>query len=244
MAGIERIRVAIVDYGLGNLFSVKHACAHVGMEGVITSAAGDILGADAVFLPGVGGFGNAMNALRRRDLVRPLQDYAASGKPLIGICLGLQLLMTVSYEFGTHKGLGLIDGPVVHLDKPRTPSGRMLKVPQVGWNRTFRPHGPNQPPEGEASLPAAWTGSPMEGVPEGAFMYFVHSYYVVPEDPGVTLTVAQYGNITFCSSLTYRNIFACQFHPERSGPLGLHIYRNIAARIREQRAAPVSKAER
>ena len=91
MAGIERIRVAIVDYGLGNLFSVKHACAHVGMEGVITSAAGDILGADAVFLPGVGGFGDAMNALRRRDLVRPLQDYAASGKPLIGICLGLQL---------------------------------------------------------------------------------------------------------------------------------------------------------
>jgi glutamine amidotransferase len=239
MADSEQIRAAIVDYSLGNLFSVKHACAYAGMEGFITSSKEEILAADAVILPGVGAYGDAMNNLRKLDLVGLLQDIAASGKLLIGICLGQQLFMTESYEFGTHKGLGLIEGPVVRFENPTTTFGeevRALKVPQVGWNRICKPNHHAGPLGGEDGL---WTGTPLEGLQEGEFMYFVHSFYTKPENPDVILTTSEYGNIKFCSSLRHGNIFACQFHPERSGPQGLHVYENIATLIRERRRADV-----
>jgi glutamine amidotransferase len=220
------LKAAIVDYGLGNLFSIKHACGHVGVEAVITASPKDMARADLVILPGVGAFGDAMAALKTLDLVNPLKEIAASGKPLFGICLGMQLLMTESWEFGRFKGLGLIEGEVVKFDNPVSPLGR-LKVPQVGWNRIHRATAKKVPGNDP------WAGSALEGLNDGEFMYFVHSYYVKPEKQDVTLSLSSYGNVEFCSSLRCRNIFASQFHPERSGSQGLRVYRNLASSVRK-----------
>jgi imidazole glycerol-phosphate synthase subunit HisH len=214
-------RVAIVDYSLGNLFSVKLACDHVGLQGFITSSKSEVLAADAVILPGVGAYSDAMDNLRRFDLIEPLRDLAQSTRPLIGICLGQQLLMTESYEFGRHRGLGIIEGPVLRFENPQEPNG-MLKVPQVGWNRITRP------------VAAAWDTSALKGLPDSEFMYFVHSFYVKPVDPAVILSTTRYGHITFCSSLRYKNVTSFQFHPERSGRMGMKIYENLAATIKSQ----------
>lgn len=213
-------RVAIVDYHVGNLFSVRHACLAVGLDATITAEKQTILEADGVIVPGVGAFGDAMNTLRQLDLVRPLQELAAAGTPLVGVCLGLQLFMSESEEFGRHQGLGLFEGPVVRFKQPRDAAGE-LKVPQVGWNRIYAP--------GQDA--ACWSGSPLAGVAQGEFMYFVHSFYAQPADPATRLTMTRYGDVEFCSSVRRGNIFACQFHPERSGAEGLKIYQNLARDI-------------
>ena len=217
-----KLQVAIVDYSLGNLFSVRAACRQVGMEATITSDQRAILAADAIFLPGVGAFGDAMDHLRRLDLVEPLRDAAARGTPLVGICLGLQLLMSESFEFGHHQGLGLIEGPAVPFEEPQGPAGR-LKVPQVGWNTIHPP----------ADRPDAWQGSPLAELEPGSYLYFVHSFYVQPQDPAAWLSVTTYGDVEFCSSIQKGNIYAFQFHPERSGPVGLKIYDRLADIIRK-----------
>ena len=224
------VTVAIVDYGLGNLFSVKQACEHMGMRGIITSSSKEIRAADAVILPGVGAFGDAVASLRRLKLIDVLSEVSESGKILVGICLGMQLLMTESFEFGWHQGLDLIQGQVVAFENPADDSGRSLKVPQVGWNRISAPGF-----EGETAVSVgAWKGSPLEGLRRGEYMYFVHSFYTIPEDDAVRLSNSQYGNIQFCSSLLHHNIFACQFHPERSGAQGLQIYRNLRSLVVQQ----------
>lgn len=215
----QPLDVAIVDYNLGNLYSVKHACAHIGLHAEITSSKEAIANARAVILPGVGAYGDAMATLHRLDLVSVLRDIASSGKPLIGICLGIQLLMTESYEFGRHPGLGIIEGTVVRFDRP-TEHGRALKVPQIGWNRVCHAES------------AGWDGTLLDSVADGEYMYFVHSYIVQPEDPSVVLSTSRYGQIEFCSSVQRGNVFACQFHPERSGVEGLRVYRNLARLIR------------
>ncbi len=217
----RRPRVAIVDYGMGNLFSVKHACEDAGLSASVTSAHQEILGAHAVILPGVGAFGDAMETLRERDLITPLRDIAASGKPFVGICLGMQLLMEESFEFGRHAGLGLIPGKVVRLDNTSGGS-QPVKVPQVCWNRM------NRVSTGGGD---SWAGTLLEGLPDGVFMYFVHSFVVVPNDPGVMISKTRYGLNEFCSALTVGEIFACQCHPERSGKSGLQVYRNLAVRL-------------
>jgi glutamine amidotransferase len=211
--------VAIVDYGMGNLFSVKHACESVGLTAVMTSSPEVLCSASAVILPGVGAFGDAMQALRRLQLTGPLREVAASGRPLLGICLGMQLLMTESSEFGRHRGLGLIEGDVVRLGAESDNGARRVKVPQVGWNRIT------------PAPTAGWEGSLLEGVPDGAYMYFVHSFYVRPAEAGVALSRTRYGPTEFCSSVSLGSLFACQFHPERSGPQGLQVYRSLAARL-------------
>lgn len=218
----QKPKVAIVDYGMGNLFSVRQACEHARLNVDITSSREEILGADAVILPGIGAFGDAMQTLARLDLVGVLRDVAAMGKPLIGVCLGLQLLMTESLEFGLHKGLGIIPGQVVKFDNP-VEDARALKVPQVGWNSVHQVRR-----TGEED---AWRDSPLAGLMDGEFMYFVHSYIVQPEDQAVVLSLSRYGQIEFCSSIHSENIFACQFHPERSGTEGLKIYHNLASHI-------------
>ncbi len=217
------IKVAIVDYDMGNLFSVKHACAHVGLEAVITSSRDEVLAADAVILPGIGAFGDAMEALRRLDLVSTLQHVAASSKPLFGVCLGMQLLMSESFEFGRHAGLGIIPGVVTRLEE-RAGLDRVVKVPQVCWNRVNRRATNDSDP---------WAGTLFEGLPDGVFMYFVHSFYCKPADESRVIAPTRYGNTEFCSALGYRNIFACQCHPERSGPDGLRVYRNLASILQQ-----------
>ena len=211
------VRTVIVDYGLGNLYSVKLACEYVGMQAIISSDKKTVREADITILPGVGAYGDAMAELERRDLVEVLQEIASLGKPLIGVCLGMQLLMSESFEFGRHPGLNIIPGSVVHLGTPKNNAGTRLKVPQIGWNRVW-------PNATDMKNALSWNDTPLQGMECGAFMYFVHSYYCVPEDPGVVLGVTRYGDVEFCSSLRAKNVFATQFHPERSGPVGLNIY--------------------
>ncbi len=224
MSDLKPVKVAIVDYGLGNLYSVKHACTQMGLPAIITSSRQEILDADAVILPGVGAFRDAMNTLHQLDLVSVLRDMAASPKPLVGICLGVQLLMTESYEFGCHKGLGIIEGPVVRFRNP-VEGMRRLKIPQIGWNHIYKVV------PGEDATRDPWTDTLLAGLADEEYMYFVHSFIVQPQDASVVLSVSRYGHIEFCSSLQYRNVFACQFHPERSGVEGLKIYRNLAQRL-------------
>jgi imidazole glycerol-phosphate synthase subunit HisH len=219
-------RVAIVDYGMGNLFSVKHACEHEGLHASITSSRQEILNADAVILPGVGAFGDAMARLMRLELVNTLQAVAGSAKPLMGICLGMQLLMAESLEFGRHAGLNIIPGKVVRFENPPDPNV-VLKVPHVSWNHLYRSKTAADP----------WRGSLLDGLQSGVFMYFVHSFYVKPEDEKVVIATTWYGNTEFCSALSYRNIFACQCHPERSGTRGLEIYRNLALLLSKKKQA-------
>lgn len=209
-------RVAIIDYGLGNLFSVQQACLTVGLDAVITRDREALEKCAALILPGVGAFGDAMETLHRLDLVRPILEAAASGKPLVGICLGIQLLMSESNEFGRHDGLGLIPGKVVPLPSPKE-GDRSLKIPQVGWNRIHPAGGGIE----------RWAGTPLEGLADGEHMHFVHSYIVLPGDSAVVLSTTRYGDAEFCSSLRCGNIFACQFHPERSGRRGLVVYENL-----------------
>jgi glutamine amidotransferase len=224
------IRAAIVDHGLGNLFSVKQACEYAGMSALITPSYKDLMAADVVILPGVGAFGDAMSALNRLDLIAPLREIGASKKWLVGICLGQQLLMTESCEFGVHEGLDIIEGTVVPFENLAETDGvdgipRKLKVPQVGWNRIRAPKSPGSTAE-------VWAGTPLSGLSDGAYMYFVHSYYVVPTQEEVIRSTTQYGQVEFCSSLQYNSTFACQFHPERSGVQGLEIYKNIAEMVK------------
>ncbi len=227
MASQEKPKIAIVDYGVGNLYSIRRACVTCGMDAAITSNVQEILNASAVILPGVGAFGDAMDELKRLDLVSPLRELAQQGTPLIGICLGMQLLMSESYEFGHHRGLGIVDGEVVRFENIQQ-ADRVCKVPHVGWNRIHR-----APYAGSTQLEPfdPWQDSPLEPVREGEFMYFVHSYYVQPSDPAVTLSVSHYAEREFCSGLKAGNVVAFQFHPERSGPQGLEVYRWIASRL-------------
>ena len=238
MSGLPR--VAIVDYGMGNLFSVKHACEHARMSATITSSWSELSAADAVVLPGVGAFGDAMENLRRLDLVGPLQEIASSSKPLVGICLGMQLLMTESDEFGKHAGLGVLKGsvvPFVFEDDLRTGPGgeptRRLKVPHVGWSRVLRKTDGGQIPTDDSTTSRACDRSLMAGLPQGVRMYFVHSLYVLPEDAGTVTATSRYGDVEFCSGLAHGNVTAFQFHPERSGPDGLQIYRSLASALSE-----------
>jgi len=212
----DRPRVAIVDYEMGNLFSVQHACEHAGLEAMVSSSRHEIATADAVILPGVGAFADAMASLQRLDLVSVLKDAAVSGRPFLGVCLGMQLLMSQSTEFGDHEGLGLIPGVVERLESTADWRPR-LKIPHVGWNQLHRTPNVN-----------AWKNTLLDDIPDGVFMHFVHSYYVRPEADARIIATTSYGGRSFCSALAWNRIFACQAHPERSGPLGLVVYRNLA----------------
>jgi glutamine amidotransferase len=209
--------IVIVDYGVGNLYSVKHACEQVGLAATISSAPQAIAAASGIVLPGIGAFGDAMATLRRLDLIEPLKDALGAGKPVMGVCLGMQLLMTESHELGSHRGLGVIEGTVEHLGRPRH-GAEILKVPHVSWTHIQQ-------------CGRSWEGSGLDGVPNRSYMYFVHSFRVQPADSGVVLSQSQYGDITFCSSVQAGSIFACQFHPERSTGLGLQIYRNFGRTV-------------
>lgn len=208
------IKLIIVDYNLSNLFSVERACKILGYSPIISSNKEDVLTADAVILPGVGAFNEAMKNLNTDGLTDAIVDFVDQGKPFMGVCLGLQLLFEKSEEFGESKGLGLIKGAVKKfpVDKEKN-----IKVPQISWNKIYAPL---------TEEDQKWRKSPLGHIQKGAFMYFVHSYYAIPSEPEDILTVTTYGNVTYCSGVLKKNIFATQFHPEKSGEKGLSIYQN------------------
>ncbi len=202
--------IAIVDYDMGNLRSVEKAFERVGADAVVTRDLRVIDGASHVVLPGVGAFKACMDNLERYGLVDTIIRNIESGKPFLGICLGLQLLFEESTEDGTHKGLGLIKGRVVRFPSNLKEGEEELKVPHMGWNDIKR--------KKDSPL--------LRGVPDGSFFYFVHSYYAAPEDSSVILTTTEYG-MEFTSSIAKDNILACQFHPEKSQTIGLQVLGNF-----------------
>jgi imidazole glycerol-phosphate synthase subunit HisH len=216
MLGEMATRVAIVDFGMGNLFSIQNACRVAGIDAIVTSSAKEVADAGAAILPGVGAFGDAMATLRREGLDKAVKELADSGRPLLGLCLGMQLLMSESSEFGRHDGLGIVEGDVGGLSEAVF-EGRRLKVPHIGWNaiRFYRDR----------------KGTVLEGLPNRTSMYFVHSFYVRPRHPNAVLTVTRFGDFEFCSSLQQGNVFGCQFHPERSGSVGLRVFQTFACRL-------------
>lgn len=234
-------RVAIVDYGMGNLFSVQRACEYAGLQGLVTSSGRDILEADAVVLPGVGAFGTAVEHLKKLDLIGVLRDAASSSKPFIGVCLGMQLLMDGSCEFGEHRGLGVIEGRALYLEEALDGDHR-LKVPHVGWDM-IHAHTRSGSSENAGGGPPSWRETPLEGLQDGVHLYFVHSLYVKPDDPSVIRSTTRFGANEFCSSFSLGNVFGCQFHPERSGVDGLKVYQNLANLIGMSRQEDLSATE-
>lgn len=200
-------KIAVIDYGMGNLRSVEKGFAQVGYEVSIINDAREIAAADKLVLPGVGAFRDAISEVRRLNFDEPIKAHVAAGKPFLGICLGLQLLFDVSYEDGEYEGLGIIPGKCVKFDVPRE-----LKVPHMGWNQlSFR---------GQSPI--------FKGLNEDAYVYFVHSYYVVPDDESMIAAESDYAE-PFTAAVARDNLFATQFHPEKSQRNGLRILKNFAA---------------
>jgi len=198
--------IAIVDYQMGNLRNVQKALERLGQTTLITDDPARLAEADKIVLPGVGAFEDAIGELKRRNLVEPIRSAAEKGLPLLGICLGMQLLFEKSFEDGEHDGLGLIKGQVVKFDLPGE-----YKVPHMGWNQL-----------------AVRKSTPLvEGISDGTHFYFVHSYFVVPDDPQDVACTTDYG-APFCSVVARDNLFATQFHPEKSQEFGQQILRNFA----------------
>ena len=199
--------IGIIDYGMGNLRSVQKALEFLEMEAVIIDRPTHLGDADGAILPGVGAFRDAIAELRRHDFVAAIQDYVASGQPVLGICLGQQLLFEASFEDGEHEGLGLLKGDVVRFEPEPE-----LKIPHMGWNAV------------EFARP-----SPLfEGLQSGEHFYFVHSYFVRPADPSSTIGVTTHGKQQFASIVADGNLYATQFHPEKSQRVGLKLLSNFA----------------
>jgi glutamine amidotransferase len=191
--------ITIIDYGMGNLRNVQKAFEHIGIEARISSLLADLDRADGWVLPGVGAFGDAMDNLRASGLVEPIRYGVTRGKPLLGICLGLQLLFEESNEMGIHRGLGVLPGHVIRFEDGMGHAGQTLKVPHVGWNQFH--------------VTEQGSRSPLlEGVPDGSYAYFVHSYYVVGRE----------------------NVFGAQPHPEKSQEVGLKLLQNFAQIVAQE----------
>ncbi len=205
--------IAVIDYGMGNLRSVGKALEHVGADVVITGEPSKLKDSRALVLPGVGAFRDAVKNLKERGIWDVVLEEVKKGKPLLGICLGLQLLFEKSYEFGETEGLGLIKGEVIKFNLPPE-----FKIPHMGWNQIFK--------KKESPL--------LEGIKEGEFFYFVHSYYVKPEEEEVVLTETDYGGLFFTSSIEKDNVFATQFHPEKSQRAGLKLLENFIRFVKAQ----------
>jgi glutamine amidotransferase len=197
--------IVVVDYDAGNLRSVQRALEHVGLQALVTSDPREVERAKALVLPGVGSAQDCMRKLSSRGLIQPLQEYAASGRPFLGVCVGLQLLFDGSEEGGGVDCLGILPGMV-----RRFPAQAGLKIPQIGWNDvTFKFDHPL-----------------LDGIPGGSYFYFVHSYYADPSQPGITIGEAEYG-VDFAAIVASDNVVATQFHPEKSADLGLRLYANF-----------------
>lgn len=211
------MKVAIIDYGLGNIFSVAQACREFGTDAILTSDKKILSDVHGIILPGVGAFGQAMKNLKEIGLDDELKNRVKAGVPLMGICLGLQLLFESSEEFGAHHGLGLIPGTVKKFPEIDR-QGNKLRVPNIGWHRV--------------RAQRSWEGTPMKNVAEGEFMYFVHSFYGQPARLESVLAVSEFGGDSFACAVQSENVFATQFHPEKSGRKGLEIYKTWLSGLR------------
>lgn len=206
-----RKTISIIDYGVGNIMSVISAFQKVGCDVKIVSTPEEIAQAQSLVLPGVGAFGEGMKNLEKRNLIPAIKQHISKGKPLLGICLGAQLLMTESEEFGKHQGLDIIKGKVVGFRNPQEANIPGYRVPHIMWNQISHPKG------------KTWNESILSEIHNTFKAYFIHSFYIVPEEKDVILAKANYGNQEFCAAFKKGNVYGCQFHPEKSGEGGLQI---------------------
>ena len=209
--------VSVVDYGMGNLRSVSMALKHCGVEVQITDSPAQIRLADCLVLPGVGAFADGMAELQLRGLVPAIQEYAQRGRPFLGICLGMQMMFDGSEEFQDAAGLGLIPGQVVAIPST-TADGLPHKIPHIGWNKLLMP-----------VTGAPWDQTILDGIRPGVAVYFVHSYTAVPDRVQDRLADADYHGRIIAAAVRSGNLSGCQFHPEKSGEVGLHLIRNFLA---------------
>lgn len=214
-------RVTIVDYGIGNLLSAQRAFAAIGHEARIESRPEAVADAGHLVVPGVGAFGDCIRALRMSGFVEPLRAHVRAGKPLLGICVGMQMLFDGSEEFGNHDGLGLLPGRVRRIPDVAA-DGRRLKIPHIGWSAL------EVPTEAGADR---WEDTILEGIATDASVYFVHSYTGWPDNPSDRLADAFHGGQRICAAIQHDNISGTQFHPEKSGTVGLRIIRNFVERL-------------
>jgi len=205
------VQITVIDYGIGNVHSVLNAFRHEGADAVLSADPEVIRKAERLVLPGVGAFGDGMRELSKRQLIEPLREAVAKGTPLLGICLGMQLLLSESEEFGRHEGLGFIPGTVKRIE----PTGGE-KIPHIGWNRLLQPEG------------RSWSGSLLEEVPVSTSVYFVHSFTAVPNDERHRLADTSYGGFRIAAAVQKDNVTGCQFHPEKSGTAGLMMVRRFS----------------
>lgn len=202
-------KVVVADYGMGNLLSIARALEHAGAEVEVTTDAAGIESAGRLVVPGVGAFADCMRGIEENGFAEPIRRFARSGKPVLGICVGMQVFMDVGEEFGEHRGLGLIPGRVKAIP-PSGADGRPHKVPHIGWN-ALHPSG------------SGWKDTIFAGLKEGSAVYFVHSFAAVTSDPAHTVAQADYNGRKITAAVHSGNIFGCQFHPEKSGPVGLSV---------------------
>lgn len=208
-------KVVVVDYGMGNLLSVRRGLEHCGAKVMVTSDPDIILSAPKVVLPGVGAFANGMAQLRSLRLDTVVREVATQGRFLLGICLGMQMLLDESEEFGVTEGLGVISGRVVSIPSAST-NGFSQKIPHIGWNSLVLSKGVE-----------SWEGGLLEEVIPGEAVYFVHSFMAVPSNPNHRIANCLYGGIAVPATIGRDNIYGCQFHPEKSGEVGLKILRKF-----------------
>jgi imidazole glycerol-phosphate synthase subunit HisH len=212
---MNKLDVAIIDYGMGNVLSVQRGLEHCGATVSVTANTDEIMSASRVLLPGVGAFANGMAELTRQGLDVVVHDVAKKGTPLLGICLGMQMLLDESEEFGLTKGLGLISGKVIPVPS-LTADGQQQKIPHIGWNALVLPEG-NE----------GWAGTLLDNIEPNESVYFVHSFMAEPVESHHRIANCLYGNVPVAAVIGKENIWGCQFHPEKSGEVGLSVLRNF-----------------
>lgn len=210
-------KVTILDYGIGNILSVSRAFEYCGAEVLITDSQEVVIKAERLVLPGVGAFADGMKGLDERGLIGSIQKYASGNRPFMGICLGMQMMLDESEEFGLYKGLGIIHGRVKRIDET-TSDGIQHKIPHIGWNGLKLP---------DCTDKTWWDNSILSGIPKDAATYFVHSFAAVPDKSENRLADTYYGGRKISSIIRKGNIYGCQFHPEKSGEVGLKIIKNF-----------------
>ncbi len=217
----EKFDVSIINYGINNLKSVSMAFQKIGKTYKIIEKPEEVLFAKSLILPGIGAFGDGMKGLKKRGLIEPIKQKINEGTPMLGICLGMQMLFTESEEFGLYDGLNLISGRVIPFKKPKEVNLKGYKVPHMGWNELKKPY------DGIKNFESSWNGTLLADINEKIDVYFVHSYYPIPKNKENILATTTYGNQEFCAVVKKENVCGTQFHPEKSGNVGIQILKKF-----------------